>query len=90
MSIQYNAPAILTFTLISTAILFLDQLLGSALTQRFFAVYSTFNSASFLDYFRFFTHIFGHKNWTHLMGNFSFILLVGHIVEEKYQSGPLK
>jgi len=89
MSMQYNAPVILTFTLISTAILFLDQLLGSALIQRFFAVYSTFNSASFLDYFRLFTYIFGHKNWTHLMGNFLFILLIGPIVEGKYQSGPM-
>ncbi len=89
MRVHYNAPVILTFTLISTAILFLDQLPGSALTRRFFAVYPTFNSESFLDYFRLFTHIFGHKNWTHLMGNFSFILLIGPIVEEKYRSGPM-
>jgi rhomboid protease GluP len=89
MRIQYNAPVILTFTLISTAILILDQLPGSDLTRRLFASYPTFNPESLLDYFRLFAHIIGHKNWTHLMGNFSFILLIGPMVEEKYRSGPM-
>jgi len=31
-----------------------------------------------------FTHVLGHMNWEHLIGNLTFILLVGPIVEEKY------
>jgi membrane associated rhomboid family serine protease len=33
-----------------------------------------------------FTHIIGHANWTHLVSNFSVILLIGPILEELYGS----
>jgi membrane associated rhomboid family serine protease len=35
------------------------------------------------------SHIAGHQDWTHLVANFSLILLIGPILEEKYHSGPL-
>jgi len=89
MRIRYNSPVILTLTLISTAVLILDQSLGFAVTRKFFIVYPTFDTSSPLDYVRLFTHIFGHKNWTHLMGNFSFILLIGPILEEKYRTATI-
>ncbi len=86
MRIRYNAPVILTLTLLSTAVLVLDQFLVNSITRKFFTVYPTFNSVNLLDYFRLFTNIIGHKDWVHLMGNFSFILLIGPILEEKYGS----
>ena len=89
MRIHYNSPVILTFALISIIVLILDQSSGHILTRNFFTVYPTFNFASPVDYFRIFSHIFGHKNWSHLMGNFSFILLIGPMLEEKYQSGSM-
>jgi membrane associated rhomboid family serine protease len=87
MRIRYNAPVILTFTLLSTAVLIIDQILGG-FTETFFASYPPFNG-SVLDFLRLFTHVIGHQSWLHLMSNFSFILLIGPVLEEKYHSGPL-
>jgi membrane associated rhomboid family serine protease len=39
-----------------------------------------------LDYFRLFSHVLGHASWEHLFGNFSLILLLGPMIEEKYSS----
>jgi membrane associated rhomboid family serine protease len=39
-----------------------------------------------LSIFRLFSHIFGHGNLDHLLGNLTFVLLLGPIVEEKYGS----
>ncbi len=89
MRIRYNAPVILTFTLITTLILVLDQFLGSQLTKKFCIAYPSFNPGSFISYVRLFTHVIGHKNWIHLISNFSFILLIGPILEEKYRSGTM-
>ena len=33
-----------------------------------------------------FTHILGHANWEHLLGNFMLILLIGPILEERHGS----
>jgi membrane associated rhomboid family serine protease len=87
MRIRYNAPVILTFTLLSTAVLVVNQIFGG-FTEAFFVSYPTF-SGSILDFFRLFTHVLGHQSWLHLMSNFSFILLIGPVLEEKYRSGPL-
>lgn len=35
------------------------------------------------------SHIFGHASWEHLIGNMSYILLLGPLLEEKYGSGKL-
>jgi membrane associated rhomboid family serine protease len=40
-------------------------------------------------YLQLFIHVIGHADWNHLFGNFSFILLVGPILEEKYGSRDL-
>jgi membrane associated rhomboid family serine protease len=87
MRIRYNAPVILTLTLLSTVVLIVDQILGG-FTEAFFVSYPAF-SGSVLDFLRLFTHVIGHQNWLHLMSNFSFILLIGPVLEEKYRSGPL-
>ncbi|MBR4711724.1 MAG: rhomboid family intramembrane serine protease [Clostridia bacterium] len=39
-----------------------------------------------LTYVRLFGHVLGHRNWSHLMGNIMFILLLGPIIEERYGS----
>ena len=89
MRMTYNSPVILTLTLVSTSVLILDQFLGDSFTKRYFTVYPAFNPAFFLDYTRLFSHILGHKDWPHLIGNFSFILLIGPILEEKYGSAVI-
>lgn len=35
---------------------------------------------------RFFTHVFGHDGWSHFIGNASYLLLLGPMLEEKYGS----
>ena len=42
-----------------------------------------------MTYVRFFTHVFGHADWTHFIGNMSYILLLGPMLEEKYSSAVL-
>jgi len=39
-----------------------------------------------VNWIRLFTHVIGHANWNHLISNFSFILLIGPILEETYGS----
>lgn len=89
MKVTYNAPLTLTFALISTVVLILDQLTGSALTVRFFSIGGSMDWRAPLDYVRLFTHVIGHANWTHLLSNFAFVLLLGPILEEKYGSTGL-
>ena len=85
LNIKYNAPVVLTFSLISTIVLFLNQFLGGSLNQ-FFSVGPSFQPNSFFFYTSLFTHVIGHANLEHLLGNLTFILLLGPIVEEKYGS----
>ncbi|MBN2551288.1 MAG: rhomboid family intramembrane serine protease [Spirochaetales bacterium] len=87
MRIRYNAPVVLTLTLLSTAILVVNQVIGG-FTQAFFVSYPDF-SGTLLDFLRLFSHVLGHQNWLHLMSNFSFILLIGPVLEEKYGSAAL-
>ncbi len=91
MRIRYNAPVTLTFALISAGILAIDQMTGHTLILRYFTVPGKhgFIWSDPLGYFRLVTHVFGHAGWPHLLGNFSIILLVGPILEEKYGSFPL-
>jgi membrane associated rhomboid family serine protease len=55
----------------------------------FFAVGHEFDQSSILSWFRLVSHILGHENWPHLFGNFSLILLVGPMLEEKFGSWGL-
>lgn len=86
--IRYNAPVILTFTLISFAVLVLGYITNNRSTETFFMVYRS-SLANSLFYLRLFTHILGHANLEHFVGNFTVILLVGPMLEEKYGSRKL-
>lgn len=86
---SYNSPVILTFALAACVIMAADGLSGGRLTPRLFATYPGFEFSSPAFYFRLVSHVLGHKNWAHLTANFSVILLVGPMVEEKYRSMPL-
>ena len=37
-----------------------------------------------MTYVRLFSHVFGHQNWAHFIGNMSYILLLGPMLEEKH------
>jgi membrane associated rhomboid family serine protease len=103
MKLRYNAPVILTYALICTGIMVVWQILGGegnpgmidTLGDKFVASYfmvpSNVMGFKFLslDIYKLFSHALGHGNWVHLLGNFTFILLIGPITEEKYGSGRL-
>lgn len=91
MRIRYNAPVTLTLALAASAILGIDQVFGAHLISHYFTAppRSQFSFSSPTEYFLLFSFVLGHAGWAHLIGNFSFILLLGPILEEKYGSLPL-
>jgi membrane associated rhomboid family serine protease len=89
LRISYNSPVILTFALLCAVVLLIDQISGGIFIRTFFLLPPTFNAGSLLSWLTLFTYVIGHANWAHLIGNFSFILLIGPVLEEKYGSFPL-
>ncbi len=88
LQISYNSPLILTFSILCTAVYILNHVLSGQLTP-IISLSGNFNFASGLDYLSLILYIFGHANIEHLLGNLSFILLLGPIMEEKYNSKTL-
>lgn len=86
--IVYNSPVVLTFAIISLAVLFLNTLSGGFVTPAFFTLFVT-DFADPLQYVRMFTHVIGHANWEHYAGNMTLLLLTGPMLEEKYGSRRL-
>lgn len=85
---QYNAPVVLTLTLISAGALVLNYLTAGASNTLLFSVYRT-RLLDPLQYVRLFSYVFGHVNYAHFINNFTVILLVGPMLEEKYGSKSL-
>jgi membrane associated rhomboid family serine protease len=88
IKIQYNAPVILTFSLLAIGIHLLNMLIPN-LTIQYFALRPSMSLLNPLDYFRLFSHVLGHSTWGHLFGNITYILLLGPILEERYGSSML-
>lgn len=86
--IEYNAPVTLTFSLISLIVLILYYLIGDGFLS-FVAMTYKDSLLNPMMYVRLITHIFGHLGWEHFLGNMSYILLLGPMVEEKYGSEKL-
>ncbi|MEZ4359212.1 MAG: rhomboid family intramembrane serine protease [Kofleriaceae bacterium] len=82
LRITYNAPVILTFALAAVVV----QLLGES-AKPYVAAWPTFGD--WRAYLGLFTHPLGHANWEHLLGNFSLILLLGPLLEERHGSRSL-
>lgn len=85
LKLRFNAPVTLSFV----SICFVATLLGIAsngeITKTLFMTYHS----SFLNpmtYVRFVTHVFGHVGWNHFIGNASYLLLLGPMLEEKHGS----
>ncbi len=88
LRIKFNAPVILTFALICTVVYFLDFFLAGNL-MPFFAVGPNIQWSNPLSLLTLITHTIGHGSLEHLLGNLTFILLLGPIIEEKYGSQKL-
>ena len=88
LRITYNAPVVLTMVAISFLATLLNYITGGVLGQLLFMTYHS-PLASPMTWLRAFTHIFGHVDWSHLIGNMSYLLLLGPMLEEKYSSRKL-
>ena len=85
MSLKYNSPVILTYALICSAVFIADQFLVGNL-MNYFSVGTSVQWTNPLSVFSLFSHVIGHGSMDHLLGNMTFILLLGPIIEEKYGS----
>ena len=86
--IQYNSPVVLTFALVSLAVLLIGALTEGASTAALFCVYRS-PLTDPLTYPRLFLHVLGHADYAHYMGNMLLMLVVGPPLEEKYGSRSL-
>ena len=85
IKLQFNAPVILMFTILSLAALIAGNITNGWSTAKFFSVYR-FPFRDFWGYVRLFGHVLGHSSWEHYMGNMVLLLVVGPPLEEKYGS----
>jgi len=86
--IDYNAPVTLTFALICLIVLGIGYYTNNQSTRMLFMTYNT-SLLNPLLYVRLFTYVLGHANWAHFIGNMSYILILGPMIEEKYGSKNL-
>lgn len=84
MKIKFNSPVILTFSLLSALVYFLNEATGGGIMHSFMLRRIDFSEPATL--FTLISHTLGHASIEHLIGNLTFILLIGPIVEEKYGS----
>ena len=85
LKIVVNAPAVIGFAALMFAATLSGILTGGYSTRLLFQTYHS-SLLSPLTYLRFFTHVLGHTGWSHFLGNASYILLLGPMMEEKYGS----
>ncbi|RGI57275.1 rhomboid family intramembrane serine protease [Ruminococcus sp. TM10-9AT] len=88
LKITFNAPVVLSLAAISFVATLLNYVTGGASGRVLFMTYHSPLSSP-MTWVRAFTHIFGHADWTHLIGNMSYLLLLGPMLEEKYSSQTL-
>lgn len=81
--ITFNSPAVLGFSGICLIALLLGMITRGESTAMLFKTYRD-SLVNPMFYVRLFTHVFGHANWAHFIGNMSYILLLGPMLEEKH------
>jgi len=86
--LQYNAPVVLSFALLSLGALILGFVTGGRSTSLLFSVYRS-PLSNLLTWPRFVLHVLGHSGFKHYIGNMMMILVVGPPLEERYGSRAL-
>ena len=89
MKVKYNSPVILSLTFAAMAVKLINDSIFPNSTYLLFALLPGMSFLDPLTYIRIFTHVLGHASWAHLLSNFTFILLLGPMLEEKYGSKKL-
>ncbi|MBR2678290.1 MAG: rhomboid family intramembrane serine protease [Bacilli bacterium] len=85
INFDYNSPVIITYLLVSLGAWLLNTITRGKANKLLFSSYRSSPINPF-TYIRLFTHSIGHKDWSHLVSNFLYILLIGPMIEEKYGS----
>lgn len=83
--ITFNSPVVLSFVFLCFIATLLGVISKGHITKDFFMTRRS-SLVNPLTYLRVFTHVLGHSGWTHFIGNMSYILLLGPMLEEKYGS----
>lgn len=83
ITIDFNAPVVLGFSFICFIALLLDMITRGKSTQILF-ITKRDTLLNPMTYLHFFTHVVGHIDWKHFIGNMSYILLLGPMLEEKH------
>ncbi|MCB0477945.1 MAG: rhomboid family intramembrane serine protease [Crocinitomicaceae bacterium] len=87
MKITFNSPVVLGYAFISAIVYF--ALLNFNIGTSIFVLRPEFDVTSFTWYISLFGYGLGHGSADHLIGNMTFILLLGPVLEEKYGSKNL-
>jgi len=88
VKIQNNSPVIIIFAILCTIVFLLNIATGNALIP-FVSLSPRFDFGSPLAYFTLLFYVFGHADFSHLINNMTFILLLGPVIEERYGSKNL-
>lgn len=88
LKVTFNSKVVLIFSLLCFIVTILGMATNGYLTGLLFATWHS-SLLNPLTYLRFFTHVLGHSGWEHFIGNISYILLLGPMLEEKYGSTTL-
>ena len=88
IKVTFNAPVVLGIVAISFLATILSFVSAGVIGEFLFMTYHS-SLLSPMTWIRAFTHIFGHADFAHLVGNMSYLLLLGPMLEEKYGSGTL-
>ena len=83
LRITFNAPLVLGFALACAVATLAGALTGGSSTTLLFSTHSA-SLLNPLTWLRLLTHVLGHRDLQHLMGNMAYILLLGPALEEKY------
>lgn len=83
IKIKFNSPVVLVFVALCFGAMVLGVLTGGNITGQLFVTYHS-SLQDPLTYVRFFTHVLGHADWSHLLSNMMYILLLGPLLEERY------
>lgn len=83
VKIRFNSPVVLVFVALCFGAMLLNIFTMGTLNSLLFVTYHS-SLQDPLTYVRFFTHILGHADWPHLIGNMMYILLLGPLLEERY------
>jgi len=86
MKIKYNSPVILTYAIVSICVLAFSS---TGILSGYFSSPARLSFFNPVFYFKSVSYITAHGSWSHLVGNFMIILLVGPLLEEKYGSATL-